>query len=36
MEIDINGLLNLPDVEVLDFSFTNIKVHIGLPFPLKN
>ncbi|TAE67321.1 MAG: hypothetical protein EAZ85_15185, partial [Bacteroidetes bacterium] len=30
MEIDINGLLNLPDMEVLNFTFTESKVHIGL------
>jgi transposase len=30
MEIDIEGLLNLPNMEVLDFSFTEKKVHILL------
>lgn len=30
MEIDINGLLNLSKMEVLDFSFTALKVHITL------
>jgi transposase len=30
MEIDINGLLNLPYMEVLGFTFTDLKVHIDL------
>lgn len=30
MEIDINGLLNLPHVEDTDFTFTDMDVYIGL------
>ena len=30
MEIDIDGLLNLPNMEVLDFSFSEKRVNIIL------